>query len=53
MGDSLRRVTVETPVKLSDKQRDLLRQFGESLTDGQHNPRTKSWLDKVRELFSD
>ena len=52
-GDLLCRVTVETPVKLSDKQRDLLRQFGESLTDGQHNPRTKSWLDKVRELFSD
>ncbi len=54
-GDLYCHVVVETPVKLSEKQRELLREF-EAL--GQkdstvHNPRAKSWMEKVREFFSE
>ena len=47
-------VVVETPVKLTDRQRELLREFEEiNLKDGdRHNPRAKSWMDKVKEFFA-
>jgi len=51
-GDLLCRVAVETPVKLSKQQKELLREFEESFADGQqHNPRASSWMDSVREFF--
>jgi len=54
-GDLLCRVVVETPVNLTQKQRELLEQFGETLEEGgaKHNPQTKSWLDGVRRFFED
>jgi molecular chaperone DnaJ len=53
-GDLLCHVVVETPVKLTDRQKELLREFEEiNLKDGdRHNPRAKSWMDKVREFFA-
>jgi molecular chaperone DnaJ len=47
-------VVVETPVKLTDRQKELLREFEEiSLEDdAKHNPRAKSWMDKVKDFFS-
>jgi molecular chaperone DnaJ len=54
-GDLLCRVTVETPIKLNDEQKDLLLQFGESLkrSSRSHTPRGKSWFDKMRAFLGD
>ncbi len=52
-GDLYCHVAVETPVKLTEKQKELLREFDAiSQKDSvQHNPRAKSWMEKVREFF--
>ncbi len=50
-GDLLVRVRVEIPRKLSDKQKDLLRQFEESTTGKEYETR-KSFMDRVKEIFS-
>jgi molecular chaperone DnaJ len=52
-GDLMCHVVVETPVNLTDAQKDLLREF-EAISQknaDRHNPRAKSWMDKVREFF--
>jgi molecular chaperone DnaJ len=52
-GDLLCHVVVETPVNLTDRQKELLREF-ESISQSEperHNPRAKTWMDKVREFF--
>lgn len=51
-GDLLVRVSVETPVKLSEKQKELLRSF-EKLESPQNNPRKKGFLDKLKVFFSE
>jgi molecular chaperone DnaJ len=52
-GDLYVHVQVETPVKLTDPQRDLLKQFEKSLTEGgsRHSPQSKSWFDRVKSFF--
>jgi molecular chaperone DnaJ len=53
-GDLLCHVVVETPVNLTDRQKELLREF-EEVSSGdaeRHNPKAKSWMDKVKEFFS-
>ncbi|QNM96057.1 molecular chaperone DnaJ [Chitinimonas koreensis] len=53
-GDLMCHVVVETPVKLTDRQRELLREF-ETISledDAKHNPRAKSWMDKVKDFFN-
>jgi molecular chaperone DnaJ len=54
-GDLICRVVVETPVKLTDQQRSLLRQLDESLQGGgsKHSPNAHSWLDRVKGFFTD
>lgn len=54
-GDLLCHVVVETPVSLTDRQKELLRELEESSKDSdhKHNPRAKSWMDKVKEFFGD
>ncbi|VAW83030.1 Chaperone protein DnaJ [hydrothermal vent metagenome] len=55
-GDLLCRVVVETPVKLGGKQKELLRQFGDSLSgsgSGKHSPQHHSWLDGVKKFFTE
>jgi molecular chaperone DnaJ len=52
-GDLFCHVTVETPVDLTARQRELLQEF-EAISQkdpARHNPRGKSWLDKVKEFF--
>ncbi|AWI80246.1 MAG: molecular chaperone DnaJ [Betaproteobacteria bacterium HGW-Betaproteobacteria-13] len=52
-GDLMCHVLVETPVKLTERQRELLEEF-ESISSGnvdRHNPKAKGWMDKVREFF--
>jgi len=54
-GDLLCHVVVETPVNLTERQKELLREF-ETISDGDaghHNPRAKSWMDKVKEFFAE
>jgi len=52
-GDLMCKVVVETPVKLSKKQKELLKQFQESYEDSKtdNNPKSSSWLSGVREFF--
>jgi molecular chaperone DnaJ len=52
-GDLYVHVQVETPVKLTDHQRDLLKQFEKSLAEGgaRHSPQSKSWFDRVKSFF--
>lgn len=51
-GDLLCHVVVETPVNLTERQKELLREFDETSRGERHNPRAKSWMDKVREFFA-
>lgn len=53
-GDLYCHVALETPVKLTDDQKALLRQFEASLTDGgdRHSPQSKSWTDRVKRFFN-
>lgn len=52
-GDLYCHVAVETPVKLTEHQRKLLRELDESLKKGgdKHSPNAKSWTDRVKDLF--
>jgi molecular chaperone DnaJ len=53
-GDLYCHITVETPVKLTEHQRKLLRELDESLKKGgaKHSPNEKGWFDKAKDLFS-
>ena len=52
-GDLMCRVVVETPIKLTREQKDLLRQFEDTFSNdnSKHNPRSQTWLTGVREFF--
>ena len=52
-GDLLVQVQVETPIKLTREQKQLLEQLGQSLDEGgdRHSPRAKTWLDGVRDFL--
>lgn len=50
-GDLIFRVRVEIPKRMSDKQRELLRQFDENST-GKEYEQKKSFLNKVKDLFN-
>ena len=52
-GDLYCHVSVETPVKLTEHQRKLLKELDESLKKGgeRHSPGSASWTDRVKDLF--
>jgi len=52
-GDLFCHVVVETPVSLTERQRQLLREFDaiSAQDSARHNPRAKGWFDKVKEFF--
>jgi molecular chaperone DnaJ len=52
-GDLLCRVVVETPVKLTRQQKELLEAFRDTMQErpDEHNPKVKSWLDSVKSFF--
>ena len=53
-GDLMCHVVVETPVRLTERQKELLRELEHiNSQDARHNPRAKSWMDKVREFFAE
>ena len=52
-GDLMCHVALETPVNLTGRQKELLREF-EEISQGapdKHNPRAKSFMDKVKDFF--
>jgi len=53
-GDLYCHINVETPVKLTEHQRKLLRELGESLKKGgaKHSPGENGWADRLRSFFS-
>ena len=52
-GDLYCHVSLETPVKLNAKQKELLREFESIIQQNPdaHSPRAKNWFDRVREFF--
>ena len=53
-GDLYCHIAVETPVKLSEHQRRLLRELDESFKKGgsKHSPSGDSWTDRLKNFFS-
>lgn len=53
-GDLFCHVRVETPVHLNDEEKELLRQFDALIAKetSKHSPQRKSWMDKLKDLFS-
>ena len=54
-GDLICQVFVETPVNLTAKQKELLREFDGTMQgrSNRHTPETEGWLGKVRSFFSE
>ena len=52
-GDLICHVIVETPVKLTERQKEILIELEElnQADSGKHSPRSKSWLNKVKDFF--
>jgi molecular chaperone DnaJ len=53
-GDLLCEVVIETPVRLTERQKELLRELEDinHKDSNRHNPRAKSFMEKVREFFA-
>jgi molecular chaperone DnaJ len=53
LGDLMCRVLVETPVNLTDRQKELLQELDESMQAGgkTHSPHSTSWLNGVKRFF--
>jgi molecular chaperone DnaJ len=53
-GDLYCHIAIETPVKLTEHQRKLLKEFDESLRKGgaKHSPSEDSWTDRLKNFFS-
>ena len=54
VGDIYCHVSVEIPVNLTSRQKELLEEFDRLVKagGGSHSPREASWLDKLKGLFS-
>ncbi len=53
-GDLYCHIVVETPVKLTEYQRKLLKELDESFQKGghKHSPNDKGWFEKAKDFFS-
>ncbi|MBN2689922.1 MAG: molecular chaperone DnaJ [Gammaproteobacteria bacterium] len=53
-GDLLCKVAVETPVKLTSVQKEMLRKFEESIQADakRHSPQSRNWFDSIKKFFS-
>jgi len=53
VGDLICHVIVETPVKLTSEQKELLKKLKDSLAKDpkKHSPKSKSWFDSVKGFF--
>ena len=55
VGDLMCRVIIETPINLTDTQKELLREFDGSTSDktSHHRPKERGFLDGVKKFFDD
>jgi len=55
VGDLLVRAVVETPVNLSSRQKELLREFHDEMEQGnsKHSPKKHGFFDSVKKFFED
>ena len=55
VGDLLVRAVVETPVNLSGRQKELLREFQEEMeqSNSKHSPKKHGFFDSVKKFFED
>lgn len=55
IGDLLCKVIIETPVNLNEKQKELLRQFEESMSGkpSKYRPKEQGFFDGVKKFFDD
>ena len=53
VGDLICRVIVETPVNLTDRQKEILHELDESVQAGgkKHSPHSTTWVDGVKSFF--
>lgn len=53
LGDLYCKIIVETPVNLSNKQKDLVKQLDETMEakSNMHNPKGSSWKDKMKSFI--
>ena len=54
IGDLLCNIIIETPIRLSAEQKELLQKFGDSIAKDakDHSPRSKGWFDAVKDFFA-
>jgi len=52
-GDLMCRVTVETPVNLSNKQKELLKELKTSMKGNKNSPKQSSWFEGMKNFFGD
>jgi len=52
-GDMFVQVGVETPVNLTEKQKELLTEFADQSDHQTHSPQSHGFFDKVKELWED
>ena len=52
-GDLICRVLVETPINLTERQKELLREFDGHMQEGgsRHSPQASTWVDGVKSFF--
>lgn len=53
VGDLMCRVVVETPVNLTARQKELLKELQDSLEHKKHSPKSKGWFDGVKKFFGE
>jgi molecular chaperone DnaJ len=55
VGDLYCKISIETPVNLTRKQKDLLKELDTALAEGgdRHSPRRGSWSSKIKGFFDD
>jgi molecular chaperone DnaJ len=53
-GDLYCHIVIETPVKLTEHQRKLLKEFDDSIRKGgaKHSPNEETWTDKLKSFFN-
>ena len=52
-GDMFVQIAVETPVNLTKKQKELLKEFETETSHEKHHPESHGFLDKVKDLWED
>ncbi|OAI47724.1 molecular chaperone DnaJ [Gammaproteobacteria bacterium SCGC AG-212-F23] len=54
-GDLLCQATIEVPVNLNHKQKELLQEFDQNIktSHAKHSPHTSTWFDKMKNFFED